>query len=83
MYFLIEDDELLKKCNTISENDSADIKKEFNRKPVYNKIFLNTKKIFYVEKATDFHIKEIPKAGSNQTCLTIITIDSALIKDEN
>ena len=29
MYFLIEDDDLLKKHNTIWDKDSADIKKEF------------------------------------------------------
>ena len=37
--FLIEDDELLGKYNTIWENRSADIKKEFVSKPVYNEIF--------------------------------------------
>ena len=28
------------------------------------------------EEATDIHDKEIPKAGYNHTCLTVITIDS-------
>ena len=28
------------------------------------------------EEATDIHDKEIPKAGCNHTCLTVITIDS-------
>ena len=29
MYFLIEDDDLLEKCNTIWDKVSADIKKQF------------------------------------------------------
>ena len=37
MYFLIEDDDLLEKYNTIWDKVSADIKKEFDSKPVYNK----------------------------------------------
>ena len=36
MYFLIEDDELLEKHNTIWDNVSPDIKKEFDSEPVYN-----------------------------------------------
>ena len=37
MHFLIENDELLEKYNTIWDKVSADIRKEFDRKPVYNK----------------------------------------------
>ena len=38
VYFLIEDDELLNKYNTILDKVSADIKKEFDSEPVtYNK----------------------------------------------
>ena len=33
MYFLIEDDDVLEKYNTISDKVSADIKKEFDSKP--------------------------------------------------
>ena len=39
MYFLIEDDDLLKKYNTIWDKVSADIKKEFDSEPVYHKNF--------------------------------------------
>ena len=39
MYFLIEDDDLLKKCNTIWDKNSADIKKELDSEPVYNEEF--------------------------------------------
>ena len=36
-YFLIEDDDLLEKYNIICDKVNADIKKEFNNEPVYNK----------------------------------------------
>ena len=39
IYFLIEDDDLLEKYNTIRDKVSADIKEEFDSKPVYNKLF--------------------------------------------
>ena len=43
MYFLNEDDDLLEKYNTIWDKVSADIKKEFDSKLVYNKHCLKTK----------------------------------------
>ena len=43
MYFLIENDDLLEKYNTIWDKVSADIKKEIDSEPVYNKNFLKTK----------------------------------------
>ena len=43
IYFLIEGDELLEKYNTIWDKVSADIKKEFDSEPVYNKNYLKTK----------------------------------------
>ena len=43
MFFLIEDDELLEKYNTIWNNVIADIKKEFDSKPVYSNEYLKTK----------------------------------------
>ena len=36
IYFLIEDNDLLEKCNTILDKLS-DVGKEFDREPVYNK----------------------------------------------
>ena len=42
MYFLIEVDDLIEKYNTILDKFSADIKKEFDSTPVYNKEFLKT-----------------------------------------
>ena len=41
--FSIEDDDLLEKYNTIWDKVTADIKKEFDSEPVYNKEFLKTK----------------------------------------
>ena len=78
--FLIEDDDLLKKYNTISGKVSTDIKKQVDNKPVYNKKILKTKIRFYTEKATDSYDKEMPKVNSNHACLAVITIDSALKK---
>ena len=39
MYFLIEDEDLLEKYNTIWDKFSADIKKEFDSEPVYQTFF--------------------------------------------
>ena len=41
--FLIEDDDILKKYNTIWGKVSADIKKDFDSEPAYDKEFLKTK----------------------------------------
>ena len=79
MYFLIPDDGLLQKYNTIWDNVSADIKREFDSEPVYNKEFLKTKIKSYGDEVTDFFDKKIPKVDSNHTCLAVISLDSALI----
>ena len=34
-------------------------------------------------EVTDFYDKVIPKVGSNHTCLAVISLDSALKKDDN
>ena len=57
MYFLIEDDDLLEKYNTIWDKVSSDIKKEFNSKPVYNKEFSKIKIKSHGDKVTGFHNK--------------------------
>ena len=69
--------------NTIRDKVSADIKKEFNSKPVYNKEFVKTKIKFHGDEVADFYNKKIPKVDSNHTCLTVISLDCALKKDEN
>ena len=55
MYYLIEDDELLEKYDTIWDKVSADIKKEFDSEPIYNKIFLKTKIKFHGNEVTNFY----------------------------
>ena len=40
---LIEDDELLEKCNDIWEKVKDNHKKEFDNKPIYNKKYLKAK----------------------------------------
>ena len=83
MYFLIENDNLLEKYNTIWDNVSTDIKKEFDSESLYDKKFLKTKIKSYCDEATDFRVKETPKVGSDCTSLVVITIDSAFKKDKN
>ena len=63
MYFLIEDDDLLEKYNTIWYKVSTDIKKEFNSKPVYKNEFLKTKIKSHGDEVTDFYHEEILKGG--------------------
>ena len=83
MYFLIKDDGILNTYNTTWDKVSADIKKKIESKPVYNKNFLKTKIKLYGDETTDFHNKEAPKRGSNYNCLAVISLDSALDKDES
>ena len=58
MCFLIEYDDLLEKYSTIWDKVSADIKKEFDSVPVYNKEFLKTKIKFHSDEVTDFYDKK-------------------------
>ena len=83
MYFLIKDDGLLEKYNTIWDKVSANIKKEFDSKPAYNKNFLKTKIQSYDCEITEFRDKEIPNVNSNHIFLAVISLHSALKKDEN
>ena len=59
------------------------IKEEFDSESAYNKNFLKTKMKSYGDEVTDFYGKEIPKVYFNCTCLAVISLDSALKKDEN
>ena len=56
MYFLIEDDDLLEKYNTIWDKVSANIKKEFDSEPVDNKKFLKPKIKSHSDEVTDFYV---------------------------
>ena len=80
MYFLIEENDLLGKYNTIWDKVSADIKKEFDNEPVYNKEFLKTIIKSHGDEVTDFYNKKRPKVDSNHTCLAVISLRSALKK---
>ena len=57
-------------------------KKEFNSKIVYNKIFLYIQIICYGDRVKDFHVKGILQVDFNNTCLAVISLVSALKKDE-
>ena len=80
MYFLIEDDDLLEKYNTILDKASADMKKEFDSELVYNKSFLKTKTKSHDDAGTNFYDKDVPKKDSNHTCLAVISLNCALKK---
>ena len=80
--FLIENDDLLEKYNTTWDKVTANIRKSFDSKPVYDKIFLKTITKFYGDEVIDFCDEEIPKVDYNYTCLAVINLDSALKKME-
>ena len=83
MYFLIKNNDLLEKYNTIWDKVSVDIKNVFDSELGYNKKILKTKVKSYGDEVTDFYNKEIHKVDSNHTCLAKISLDFALKKDEN
>ena len=65
---MIEDDELLKKYNTVWDKVSAKIKKEFDTKPMCNNFFLKTTMISHCDEDTNFYDEKIPKMDFNHTC---------------
>ena len=81
--FLIENDDLLGKYNTVLDKVSADVKKEFDSRPVYKNEFLKTKIKSHCNEVTDFYNKIILKVKSNHTYLAVIKLDSALKQDDN
>ena len=58
MDLLIEDNGLLEKYNAIWDKGSADIRKEFDSKPVFNRNFLKTKIKSHDDKVSDFNNKK-------------------------
>ena len=66
--FLIKDDDLLENYNTIWDKVSADIKKEFDSEPVYNKNYLKKKKNVMATTLQIFTMKKNPKLEPNHTC---------------
>ena len=65
MCFLTENDDLLEQYNTIWDNVSADIKKEFDSEPVSNKNFMKNKVKSHSDEVRDFYNKKILKVASN------------------
>ena len=59
--FLIEDGGLLEKYNTIRAKVSANIKKEFESDPGYNKSFLKTKIKSQGDEVTGFMVKKFQR----------------------
>ena len=55
----------------------AGIRKEFDSEPVYNKEFLKSKIKSHGDEVKDYYDKAIPKLDSNQTCLTVISLNSS------
>ena len=82
MCFLIEDDNLLEKCNTIWNKVIADIKKNLIASMSITKMYENQIK-YHGNEVINIYDKEIPKVDSNLTCLAVISLDSALDKDGN
>ena len=62
---------IIKKYHDIWNIVSNSMKKEFDSESIYNKKILKTKIKSNGDEATDFHDKEIPKKGSNNTFLSI------------
>ena len=83
IYFFIQNDELLEKYNTIWNKVSTDIKKELDSDSAFNKNYLKTEFKSHGDEVTDFYDKIIPKLDSDQTDLAVISLDSALKKDNN
>ena len=83
MYFLIKDDDLFNKYNTIWNKLSDNIKTMYNNEHVYNRNFLKTKTKYDGDETTDFDDKGVPKVDSNYTCLSEISLDSIVKTNEN
>ena len=83
MYFLTEDDDLLKNIyNAIWDKVSADVKK-IDSEPVYNIKFLKTKIKSHGNEVIDCYDKKFAKVDPYHTCSAVISLDSTLKKDDN
>ena len=67
VYFLIEDDDLLKKYSDNWNKVSNNINEDFDSKLICNEKILRTKINSYGDDVTNFRNKIIPEAGSNYT----------------
>ena len=57
---MTEDNDLLEEYHTIWDKVSADMEKEFDSDPVYNKNYLKTKIKSHGNEVTDFYDKRFP-----------------------
>ena len=80
MYFLIENDDLLRKYNTICDKVISDIRKILIASLSTTKKILETKIKYLNDEATNFHNKEISEACFDYTCFAVISADSSLKK---
>ena len=83
---MIEDDDLLEKCNAIWDKVSTDMKKLRTSLSINIYIYiyiLKTKIKSYGDDVTDFYDKVNLKVDSNHTGYAVITLDSVLKKDDN
>ena len=77
MSFFIKNEELLEKYNEIWGKVSNNVKKGFDREPVYNEKYIKTEIKSYEEKInTNFQSNKVPKKDSQYICLSVILIDS-------
>ena len=84
MSFLIKDNELLEKHNEIWEKVKNNLKKEFDREPVYNEKYQQAKiKSCNGKINTNFHNNKIPKEDSQFICLSMIMINSVIKTSKN
>ena len=84
MSFLIKNEELLEKYNEIWGKVSNNVKKGFDREPVYNEKYIKTEIKSYEEKInTNFQSNKVPKKGSQYICLSVILIDSVFRTGKN
>ena len=81
MYFVFEDDELLKKYNDIRNELSNNIQKILI--VPHLQIISKDQNKHCGDEATPFIDKEMPAIGCNYICLAVILIDFFLKIDEN
>ena len=77
----VNDKEIFKKYQEISNKIKNLIKKEFNSEPVYNEKYIKTKiKIYRVY--TNFQHNKIPKDNEYFACLSVILLDSIFVNSD-
>ena len=70
---MVKDGDLLETYIAIWDKVRADIKKEFDSVPVYNKEYVKTKIISHGDEVTDWFDKKFPKVDSSHNCLAVFS----------